>query len=110
MLLMTNKKVRNEQFSQFISGTVEHRQTICQCLLHLYMAKSTMSVMYDVKYVQHVTNNAPRILVLENHLHEPIESFCLLNIKMPDVVASLEVTFAEFQYCDRFTVIRGGFF
>ena len=60
------------------------------------MAESAMSVMYDVKYVQHVANNAGRILVLENHLHGPIGSFCLLNLKMPDVVVSLGVIFAEF--------------
>ncbi len=53
------------------------------------MAESAMSVMYDVKYVQHVTNNAPRMCVLENHLHGPIESFCLLNLKMLDVVVFL---------------------
>jgi hypothetical protein len=74
------------------------------------MAESAMSVMYDVKYVQHVADNAPRILVLENHLYEPIKSFCLLNLEMPVVLVSLGVTFAEFQYWGRFTVIRRGFF
>jgi hypothetical protein len=93
-LLMTSKTVHNEQFAQFISGTVEHRQTICQCLLHLHMAESAMSVMYEVEYVQHVANNAPGILVLENHLHRPVKSFCLLNLEMPDIVVSLGFTFA----------------
>jgi hypothetical protein len=107
---MTDKTVRNEHLTQVISGTVEHWQTIFQCLLCLQMALSAMSVLDNVKDVQHVADNAPIFLVFENHLWGPIESFCILNLKMPDLIVSLGMTFAKFPYCGSLWVVRGGFF
>ena len=48
---MTDKTVHNEHLTQVISGTVEHWQTIIQCLLCLQMALSAMSVLDNVKDV-----------------------------------------------------------
>ena len=86
---MTDEAVETEQFTQFQGGTVVNRLHIGQGPLGLQMALSAMSVMYDVKYVQHVTNYATRFLVFENKLHRPIESFRLLNLEMLDIVVSL---------------------
>jgi hypothetical protein len=65
MLLVADKTVINEQFTQLVGGAVEHR-TICEGLVHLQMALSAMSLVDDVKDVKHVEDNAPRLLVLEN--------------------------------------------
>jgi hypothetical protein len=65
MLLMADKTVINEQFTQLVGGAVEHR-TFGKGLVHLQMALSAMSLVDDVEDVEHVEDNAPRLLVLEN--------------------------------------------
>ncbi len=75
MLLVTDEAVETEQCTQFQSGTVVHWLHKCQCLLHLQMALSDMSFVDNVKDVEHVTDNAPRPLVLENQPLGLIKSF-----------------------------------
>jgi hypothetical protein len=74
------------------------------------MTLSEMSFLDNVKDVEHVADNASIFLVLENHLWGPIESFCLLNLKIPGIIISSGVTFAEFPDCSSLWVIRGSFF
>ena len=64
MPLMTDEAVETEQFTQFQSGTIVHRLHNCQCLLCLQMALSAMSFMDNVKDVEHVADNATRLIVL----------------------------------------------
>ena len=75
MLLMTDKAVETEQRTQFQSVTVGHRLHSRQCLLCLQMALSAMSFVDNVKDVEHVADNAPRPLVLENQPLGLIKSF-----------------------------------
>jgi hypothetical protein len=65
MLLMADKRVINEQFTQLVGGAVEHRK-IDEGLVHLQMALSAMSLVDNVEDVKHVEDNATRLLVLEN--------------------------------------------
>ncbi len=64
MSLMTDKAVITEQFTQFQRGTEVHRLHNGQCLLCLQMALSAMSFKDNVKDVEHVADNTPRLLVL----------------------------------------------
>jgi len=66
MPLMTDEAVETEQYTQFQGGTVVHWLHICHCLLCLQMALSAMSFVDNFKVVEHVADNAPRLLVLEN--------------------------------------------
>ncbi len=75
MPLMTDKAVETEQFTQLQSGTVVHRLHNCQCLLCLRMALSAMSLVDNIKDIEHVANNTPRLLVLENPPLGLIKSF-----------------------------------
>ncbi len=75
MLLMTDEAVETEKCTQFQSGNVVHRLHNCQCLLCLQMALSAMSFMDNVEDVEHVADNAPRPLVLENQPLGLIKSF-----------------------------------
>jgi hypothetical protein len=85
MTLMANKTVMYEQFTQLISRAVKH-STIGKCLLHLQMALSAMSFVDNVKYVQHVENNTPRLLVLKNGFWRAIKRFSFLNHILLDVI------------------------
>ncbi len=58
-----------------------------------------MSFVDDVKYVQHVEDNAPRLLVLENDFWQAIETFSLLNLKLLDIIVSLDVILTEIPTC-----------
>jgi hypothetical protein len=59
MLLMADKTVINEQFTQLIGGAVEHH-TIGKGLVHLQMALSAMSLVDDVEDVKHVKGQYPQ--------------------------------------------------
>ena len=75
MPLMTDEAVKTEQFTQFQGGTVVHRLHISQYPLCLQMALSAMSFVDNFKDVEHVVDNAPRLLVLENPPLGLIKSF-----------------------------------
>ena len=75
MPLMADEAVETEQFTEFQGGTVVHRLHISQCLLCLQMALSAMSFVDNFKDVEHVADNAPRLLVLENPPLGLIKSF-----------------------------------
>ena len=66
MSLMTDEAVQTEQFTQFQGGTVVNRLHIGQGPLGLQMALSAMSFVDNFKDVEHVADNAPRLLALEN--------------------------------------------
>ncbi len=72
---LTDETVETEQFTQFQSGTVVHRLHNCQCLLCLQMALSAMSLVDNVKDVEHVADNAPILFVLENQPWGLMKSF-----------------------------------
>ena len=96
MSLMTDEAVETEQFTQFQGGTVVNRLHIGQGPLGLQMALSAMSFVNKVKDVEHVADNATRFLVLEDQPLGLIKCFCHLNVKVPDIIISTGVTFAEF--------------
>ncbi len=105
MLLMVEKTVINEQFTQLVGGAVEHR-TIGEGLVHLQMVLPAMSLVDDVKDVKHVEDNAPRLLVLENDFELPIETCGLLNLKLLGVTVSLDVFLMEIPTCVCVGVLR----
>jgi hypothetical protein len=84
MLLVADKTVINEQFTQLVGGAVEHR-TIEEGLVNLQVALSAMSLVDDIKDVKHVEDNAPRLLVLTSKMSSmwrtmPPDFLCLRMI------------------------------
>ena len=91
MTLMTNKAESDEQFTQLMGGAIELRFTIGKGLVHLQMALSAMSLVDDIRDIEHVTDNPTRLLVLENTLRGLINRLGFLNLEMLDIAVSLDV-------------------
>ena len=109
MLLVADETVANEQFTQIVGGTVEHRTT-GEGLIHLQMVLFAMSLMNDIEDVEHVEDNAPSPLVLENDLWGPVETFGVLSLELLDIIVSLDVFLTETPDCVCVGVIKRGFF
>ncbi len=88
---MTNEAESDEQFTQLIGGAVEMRCTIGKGLVHLQMTLSAMSLVGDIEDIEHVKDNPTELFVLENNLRGPINRLGFLNLKMLDLVVSLDV-------------------
>ncbi len=81
----------DEQFTQLIGGAVEMRCTIGKGLVHLQMALSAMSLVDDIKDIEHVKDNPTGLFVFENTLRGPIDRLGVLNLELLDVVVSMVV-------------------
>ena len=88
---MTNKAESDEQFTQLVGGAVELRFTIGKGLVHLQMALSAMSLVDDIRDIEHVTDNPTRLLVLENTLRGLINRLGFLNLEMLDIAVSQDL-------------------
>jgi len=75
LMLVAHLDASHDRRSSFQGETVVHRLHICQCLLCLQMALSAMSFVDNFKDVEHVADNTPRLLVLENPPLGLIKSF-----------------------------------
>jgi hypothetical protein len=91
MTLMTNKAESDEQFTQLVGGAIELRFTIGKGLVHLQMALSAMSLVDDIRDIEHVMDNPTRLLVLENTLRGLINRLGFLNLEMLGIAVSLDV-------------------
>jgi hypothetical protein len=89
---MTNKAESDEQCAQLVGGAMDLRFTIGKGLVHLQMALSAMSLIDDIKDIEHVKDKPPTgLLVLENTLRGPINRLGFLNLEMLDIAVSLDV-------------------
>ena len=77
-LLVANVAILTVNLAELIGWAVERWLTSGECLVNSQVTLLTMSLLDDIKNIEHVENDATTILVLKYHLQRTIESFGLL--------------------------------